>query len=487
MRLIIKITFSVISFISAIIFFASCKDNPKDPVRYIDEFNNGFERYEVAEVLINNCATAGCHIGAQPTGDIALDTYTSLIMGAVHSASVHNHSGMFEGEVVIPFNAEKSLLYQMMMKNVTPISPHDGLSLSNTETEIIKNWINNGAKNYNGVVPSSNASYRVYVCNQSSDFISVIDGDKKIVSRLINVDFNQTIDAPHMVKDYEDYIYATIISAGKFLKIRKSDNQIVGEVSGLEKPGMIQINSTGTKAYVSRSSTAASIYNSIYVIDLNSMSVRKEISLPVTGVPHAIALNPSNTKLFVANLTKDRIHIVDAINDEFVDDIVLQQGTEPMESMISPDGNYLYVSGMGINKVIVLNAFADSVITEIETSQMPMHIAVSGSGQRIYVSTMMHSSNGSSLDVIEKNGNIWNRIAQITDHRFNMLHGCDITKDDKYVYVSSRNTDGMYQPKFKINNDGNTGTLGIIDTQTLQIVKVIDLEEFPSGLVVEKN
>lgn len=166
---------------------------------------------------------------------------------------------------------------------------------------------------------------------------------------------------------------------------------------------------------------------------------------------------------------------------------MLQLGTEPMESMISPDGNYLYVSGMGIDKVIVLDASADSVITEIETSEMPMHIAVSSNGQRIYVSTMMHSMNGSSLDVIEKIGNSWNRIAQITDHRFNMLHGCDITKDDKYVYVSSRNIDGMYQPKFKINGEGNTGTLGIIDTQTLKIVKVIDLEEFPSGLVVEKK
>ena len=155
------------------------------------------------------------------------------------------------------------------------------------------------------------------------------------------------------------------------------------------------------------------------------------------------------------------------MNDEFVDDIILPLGTEPMESMISPDGNYLYVSGMGVDKVIVVDAISDSVFTEINVSEMPMHIAVSSTGNRIYVSTMMHSTTGSSVDVIEKSGSSWNRIAQITDHRFNMLHGCDITKDDKYVYVSSRNIDGMYQPKFKINGEGNLGTLGIIDTETL--------------------
>lgn len=476
------------SFLSFVILsFTACEDNPKDAARYIDSNNNGFEKYEVAEVLINNCATAGCHIGNSAAGYVAMDTYSSLMKGAVHSNSNHNHTEMFEGEVVIPYNADKSLLFQMMMKNVNPITPHDGLNITNAEKDIIKNWINDGAKDYNGVVSSSNMAYRVYVCNQASDIISVVDGDKKVVSRLIDVNFNAAIDAPHMVKEFGDYLYATVISAGKFLKIRKSDNLIVSELNGLEKPGMIQINSTGTKAYVSRSSTASSIYNTIYVIDLNTMSVTKEISLAVTGVPHAIALNPANTKLFVANLTKDRVSIVDAVNDEFVDDIILPPGTEPMESMISPDGNYLYVSGMGIDKIIVVDASADSVITEIAVSEMPMHIAVSSTGNRIYVSTMMHSATGSSVDVIEKSGANWNRIAQITDHRLNMLHGCDITKDDKYVYVSSRNTDGMYKPMFKINGEGNLGTLGIIDTETLSIVKVIDLEEFPSGLVVEKK
>ena len=100
---------------------------------------------------------------------------------------------------------------------------------------------------------------------------------------------------------------------------------------------------------------------------------------------------------------------------------------------------------------------------------------------------MMNSGNGSAVNVIEKTGTTWNRIAQITDPRFNMLHGCDITKDDKYVYVSGRNLDGVYQTKFKINGEGNIGTLGIIDTETLTVLKVIDLEESPTGLVVEKK
>jgi YVTN family beta-propeller protein len=476
-----KIILVLTSIIIFLLLLSACDENPKDSVRYIDENNNGFENKAVAEIIVNKCASSGCHIGIKPAGDISMDTYPSLMKG------VNNNSGFFEGEVLIPFNADKSLLYQMVQKNVTPLSPHDVLNLTTSEIDVIKDWINEGAKDNTGTIALSNPSYRVYVCNQSSDFISVIDGDKKIVSRLIDVSFSSAIDAPHMVKEFGDFIYVSVISAGKFLKIRKSDNQIVAEVPGLEKPGMIQINVTGTKAYVSRSSTSPSIYNTIYVIDLTSMSLIKEISLPVTGVPHALALNPANTKLYVANLTKDRISIVDALNDEFLKDLVLPLGTEPMQASISPDGNYLYVSGRGVSKLLVVDLNADSVITEVTVNAMPMHISISSSGSRIYVSTMMNSGNGSSVNVIEKTGTTWNRIAQITDPRFNMLHGCDITKDDKYVYVSGRNLDGAYKTKFRINGEGNLGNLGIIDTETLTVIKVIDLEESPTGLVVEKK
>ena len=67
-----------------------------------------------------------------------------------------------------------------------------------------------------------------------------------------------------------------------------------------------------------------------------------------------------------------------------------------------------------------------------------------------------------------------------------MIHGCDITSDDKYVYVSSRNTDGMFEPYFDVEGEGPPGTIGIIDTQTDEVVKLIEIEQFGSGLVVEK-
>lgn len=465
-------------FISFIMLFG-CEDEIQGPV--VDLENNGYERVAVAEVLVKTCASSGCHSGTNPAGGLSTQTHSNIIRGSVNRNPAAGEG--FGGEVLIPFNAEKSLVYQVLNNNVTPIDPHENLNIESAKIDIVKEWIDQGARDYDGNVPLSNPSYRIFVCNQASDIVSVVDGDNWVVSRITDVSQNQTIDAPHMIKEYGEFYYVSLIAAGKLLKIRKSDNQIINEASGIERAGMVQLTSDGTTAFVSRSSTSPGIYNSVYAVSLDNMNNISEISLPVTGVPHAIALTPDNKTLYVANLTKDRLSVVNAETFEFVEDIILDNGTEPMQASISPDGSLLYVSGMGSNKLIVINTTTNEIITDIEVNHMPMHIAVSSDGNMIYVATMMMST----VDVIEKNGNTWSVIKRISHPGFNMLHGCDLSPNDDHLFVSSRNLDGKYEPQIKINGEGNNGTLGIINTQTLEVVKVIDLKEFPSGLTAEAN
>ena len=133
--------------------------------------------------------------------------------------------------------------------------------------------------------------------------------------------------------------------------------------------------------------------------------------------------------------------------------------------------------------MLVFDTDTDELITEVSVDGMPMQLAVTSDGNKIYVgSMMMHTVN-----VIQKNGNTWTRIKQISHPGFRMIHGCDISSDDKYVYVSSRNTDGMFKPFFEVEDEGPPGTIGIIDTQTDEVVKLIEVEQFGSGLVVEKT
>ena len=52
--------------------------------------------------------------------------------------------------------------------------------------------------------------------------------------------------------------------------------------------------------------------------------------------------------------------------------------------------------------------------------------------------------------------------------------------------VSSRNTNGNFATHFTVGGEGPSGTLGIIDTETEEVVKLIEIEEHSAGLVVEK-
>jgi YVTN family beta-propeller protein len=212
------------------------------------------------------------------------------------------------------------------------------------------------------------------------------------------------------------------------------------------------------------------------------MTVIKKLLLPAFGVPHGIALTHDGTTLYVANLTADRISIVDAINDEFVEDIVLPQGTEPMQTSISPDGKYLYISARGTNTLMVIDTETKAVVAEVPMAAGPMHIAVSSDGNKIYIPSMM----GNVVNVVTKNGTVWSKTNEISHAGFNMMQGVDLTDDDRYLYVSSRNSDGSFKTQFEVTGEGPSGTIGIIDTQTEQVIKLIEVEEFAAGLTVGK-
>lgn len=468
------------AFLMFSLFMISCSDSPSDPVD--EDVQLDFESEEIAKIFLDNCSNSICHGGTNPQQGLSLESHAKLISGSAQRTSIE--ADKIGGEVIIPFFPDESILYKMITGSVQPQMPYNLQPLTDEQIQIIRTWISNGAKNKNGNVPHSGIpDHRVYVCNQGSDFVSVVDGDAKLVSRLIDVDQIDEVDSPHMVKEFGDYIYVSQITSGKLLKISKSTLKITGEISGIEKAGMIQITADGTKAYVSRSSTSPSIYSSVYFVDLNSMTILKEIDLIVSGVPHGIALTPDGSKLYTANLTKNVISIVNTTNNETESFINFAENIEPMQTEISPDGKYLFISARGTAEVIVVDVAADTVIQRLNVKPMPMHIAVNSTSDKIYVTSMA----ANVLMVIEKINGEWDFTSEISHPAFSMLHGCDITEDDKYVYVSGRNTNGKHISSRQIPGSNPPGILGIIDVKTNSVIKVLELEPFAAGLTIDNN
>jgi DNA-binding beta-propeller fold protein YncE len=65
-------------------------------------------------------------------------------------------------------------------------------------------------------------------------------------------------------------------------------------------------------------------------------------------------------------------------------------------------------------------------------------------------------------------------------------HGLVISTDGSYVYVTNRNKNipAEYTPRHDFGDNVNTGTVVAISTATNQIEKVLEIQQFPSGLAI---
>jgi len=482
---------------TALFFFNACEDETVIPL--VDDTNNGFQSREVAEIFVNNCVDAGCHGNVDPHHNLKLTSYSEMIKGSIgRDFEPHQHNAnlkpsaeetVYGGSPIVPFNAEKSLLYNLIIGNIedsTERMPYEKNSLSQSQIDVIKEWINNGARDYNGNVPYTGGE-KIFSCNQGSDEIYEIDAKYQVVSRIVNVDLIAATDQPHNVQIRNGYYYVTLISTGMFLKIDASSNQVVGQVTGIENAGMIQVTRDGKTAFVSRSSSAPSIYNIIYAIDTETMTVKAEISLPATGLPHAIWLNSNDSKLYIGNMTLDVISIIDVATLEWEDDIVLPNDKtyEPMHLYVSPDDKYLYVNCRTSSSMLVIKLSTKEILQELPIQEHPMQSAVTSDGNNIY--TVSHHE--PIITEITKNGESWSITREFTNDAFHHLYGADLSPDGKYLYVTCSNNDPdhEFEPHYKIPGTTRSSLVCIYDIAMDKIVKIIDVGSFATGIAARQN
>lgn len=484
----------------AFLFLSGCSETTEVPPVEIDEQFNGFESFTVAEILTKTCALPECHRGDAAENGLSFESYSKMIKGSIgRHFGAHDHENLpktmhgtvYGGSPVVPFDAENSLMYNLITGNITDPGlrmPFEDETLSPSQINILKDWINKGARDFNGNVPYT-GSNKVFVCNQGSDEIYIIDTDFMVVSGILNVDVNPTaIDQPHNVQINGGYYYVTLISVGQLLKIDASTNNIVGRISGLEFPGMIAISPDGKTAYVSKSSTASGNFSIIYVIDTETMTRKtNEINLPVPGLPHSIWLTEDGRKLYVANMTRDRISIVDTDINEVVDDIILSSENpvvhEPMHIYLSPDDKYLYVNCRKSSKMMIIDTETKQILQEIPIPDHPMQAAVSADGNKVFVV----SHHEPVISIIEKNGTSWTKREFRDIDAFHHLYGADLSPDGRYLFITCSNVGDDYKPTYEIPNKERPSLLCIFDTQSEELVKVLDIGSYSTGVAARQN
>lgn len=433
---------------------------------------------EIEKILVDKCATSGCHNNSsyQNAGNLNLTTYSKLFEGAIN------------GAVVVPFSPNQSSLMQFINTyddiglKASPTMPLNANALSREEVLKIKNWINQGSPDINGLVPfSTNAASRskMYITNQGCDIVSVVDAETQLVMRYVKVGKQDNItELPHNIRVSEDkkYWFVCFTNGTIIQKFDAVTDTLMEEFEiGAGLWNIVKISSDTKTALVS------DLSNNGKIVEINLAS--KSMKTYTNGLfvfPHGMAFTKSNDTIYiVAQYGNMMYRLIPSISGYKV--ITLQNGhapvttagiLDPHEIMASPDFSHYFITCQASNEVRVLQAGIDTVVKIIPVGVYPLEMAISKSKNLLFV-TCQEDANpnlkakGSVYVIDMKTLNV----VKIIKEKFYQPHGIAFDDKKNYLYVISRNADPNGPAPHHISECGSrNGFFHVIDINTWQTV-----------------
>lgn len=395
---------------------------------------------------------------------LVLDSWTTLIAGSEH------------GEVLIPFDAEGSLLIRL----ATQLSADDPLRavadvISDEEIDLVRRWIDNGARNDDGVAPYASATNLLYACNQGAASISVIDMDAQVVIRTVKLrELGFTADArPHHVVAEPDgsFWYVSLIGDDEVLKFNRG-NELVGRIA-FERPGMLALHTGADMLYVGRSMKAVNPPQRIGLIERATMEI-EELDV-FFARPHALAIHPAGDKVYVASLAENRMATVDH-NDAGVE---LQAIDGPIHTFVqfavAPDGQTMVVGGQLTGTLFFFDTTdpaAPVVVDSLKVGAAPWHPVFTPDGSQFWLGNKM-AGTATVVDMATRSvAGVVEGLAQ--------PHGAAVSPDGRHVFISNNNLNEAYQPRYDFG--GTPGVIAVINTESHAIEKMLEIGPNATGL-----
>jgi YVTN family beta-propeller protein len=260
-----------------------------------------------------------------------------------------------------------------------------------------------------------------------------------------------------------------------------ADGRRLGEVPVGKHPHEMVISADGRFAYITDNGTmrieqAGTGGNTVSIVDLVARKKVGEISLGRFRRPHGIALNPKSGLLAVTTELPDQLLLIDPAsraivktfdpkgktahmvawdsegrwayvsnsNSANVTALEAESGRlrliptreRPEGSVLSPDGQRLYVVNREAERISVIDTTKQELVREIRTGNGPVRVAVTPDGRQL-VYALMHESKVEFADATS--GRILGQVA---------LGGqpvsLNLSSDGKLAFASAQDIDTVY-------------------------------------------
>ena len=234
---------------------------------------------------------------------------------------------------------------------------------------------------------------KLYVANQFSNTISVIDTDKSKVEANIDVG-NSPYDVE--INPFSNRIYASNRESNTISVIDGFTNKELTKIPVGNSPVGIGINLATNWIYVANLDS-----KTISKIDPIENKVKESLKYAIS--PYDIIVNPHTNKVYITDLGKNAVLVLDGNSDTHVSTIPV--GSKPSALAINTQTNTIYVSNFGNDSVSVINGTSNKIETNIKVGDNPVGIAVNPRTNKIYVNNLEDYSisviNGTTNKVIE--------------------------------------------------------------------------------------
>jgi len=477
-------------FLFGAIWFTSCEHKPF-PVPSVSG-NDAYGNYppEVGKIIVQRCAE-GCHDNAnyKNNASLRLDTWEHMFEGANNGAVVVAYQPKFSSLINF-INTDSTngdpISYPTMPFNENP--PYNRPPLTKDEYKTIRNWIAAGAPDKNGNIPFAShpeSRQKVYMTMQGCNLLAVIDGESKLIMRYINLGAGNDY-LPHAVHvdPAGQYVYVSFASGNNMQKISTTTDQIVSTIN--LNPG------------ISSSNPAAYGWNAFHISDDGSQVVVSDLSIgklvsfktdaseayPVITPLHAlhgIASTPSFDTFYVSSQYGNVIYKIwkgdytlftlDGQSPKFTSDST--STPDPHEVYMVPgDTTKYFVSCQSTNKVLLVDAITNKVLTSIPVGIKPQEFAVSKSRHLLFVTCM---------EDISQTGPSWRGSVYAIDYlnpyaapiridgTFFQPHGITVDDQNGVIYIPSRNVNpNGPAPHHTSSCGGRNGYYQLYDLNTLK-------------------
>ena len=465
---------SCISFLASGLIFGGCAMSGATPAY---EAGLAVQYANVQRVLDGKCTS--CHTGADAARGLRLDSWQALIAGSDH------------GEAVIPFDAARSLLVELTTKLVGGPHPAEvgGETLNDADVALLSEWIDEGAPSESGEIPFADAQHLLYAANQSVAVVSVIDMETNQVIR--TVDFQkyglQENASPHHIAVEPDgsHWYVSLIAANQILKFDRNNGLV--ERIDFVRPGLLALDSDGESLYAARSMAAVSPPQAIGVIRRSDMTLEEVgIFLPR---PHALAVRPGTGTVYTASLAVNQIASFFPEDEAIeLDELEGDRQHTIVDFAVSPDGRWMVGTTELTASVFVFDLDRAPAMTPVDTIRVnaaPWHPVFTPDGRWVYVG----NNRDNTVNVIDMETRTLAKV--IEGKGLAQPHGAAVSPNGRFAYISSRNlkmsedpsrAGHVYTPRYDLGDNARAGTVVVIDTESQEIVKIIEIEGYGSGL-----